>query len=159
MCAECALAASYKLNLNINNNKKNTLENRNNKVTEMVQHHNMFLQRSSVLQLRSNWLDRVNSTQNQPFPSTQAGSARHSRGRISSRSVELLPEWHQAFAGLQRDKCFCQGLGWAELVQPNKGNKTGKKEKGNLKKKNQEYTRPTKYFGGLFMGYCCHHKR
>lgn len=97
----------------------------------MVQHHNMLLQRSSVLQLRSNWLDIVNSTQNQPFPSTQAGSARHSRGRISSRSVELLPEWHQAFAGLQRDKCFCQGLGWAELVQPNKGNKTGKKEKGN----------------------------
>lgn len=77
----------------------------------MVELHNMLLQRSSVLQFRSNWLDIVNSTQNQPFPSTQAACARHSRGRISSRSVELRPEWHQAFAGLQRDKCFCQKLG------------------------------------------------
>lgn len=103
---------------------------------DMVELHNMLLQRSSVLQLRSNWLDIVKSSQNQPSPSTQAASARHSRGGISSQSVELRPEWHQAFAGLQRDKCFCQELGgegsWGGLLRSKKGNKS--RQKTNKKK-------------------------
>lgn len=124
LLSDLCSAAQISLGIDPDSNRnKNPQWNKNNKVTENVQHRNMLSQRSSVLQLRSNWLDIVNANQKQPFPSTQAGSARHSRGRISSRFVE----WHQAFAGLQRDKCFCQGLGRAEPLQPKTGNKTRQK--------------------------------